>query len=80
MKCQKSEGGLETKLSKGPWKSTGLYRKAETLQSLGAPSFLLHFKISKQTLELDVFYLMPSNYHLQHSCRVNTIADAMVTL
>ena len=70
------EGGLETRLSKLPWKSTGLYRKAEILQLLGASSFLLHFKISKQTLELDVFYFMPSNYYMH----VNTIADDMVTL
>ena len=58
------EGGLETRLSKLPWKSTGLYRKAEILQLLGASCFLLYFEISKQTLELDVFYFMPSNYYM----------------
>ena len=58
------EGGIETRLSKFPWKSTGPYRKAEILQLLGASSFLLNFKISKKTLELDVFYFMPSNYYM----------------
>ena len=70
------EAGLETRLSKLPWKSTGPYRKAEILQLLGASSFLLHFKISEQTLELDVFYFMPSNYYMhaallksEYNCR-----------
>ena len=58
------EGMIETRLSRFPWKSTGLYRKAEILQLLGASSFLLNFKISKKTLELDVFYFMPSNYYM----------------
>ena len=70
------EGWIETRLSKLPWKSTGLYRKAEILQLLGASSLLLHFNISKQTLELDVFYFMPSNYYMhaallksEYNCR-----------
>ena len=70
------EGMIETRLSRFPWKSTGLYRKAEILQLLGASSFLLNFKISKQTLELDVFNFMPYNYYMH----VNTIADDMATL
>ena len=58
------EGMIETRLSRFPWKSTGLYRKAEILQLLGASSFLLNFKMSKQTLELNVFYFMPSNFYM----------------
>ena len=69
------EGGLQTRLSEfSYWKSTstGLYEKEEALQTLGASSFLLHFKIPKQTLELDVFYFMPSNY-----CVVCFLFDCM---
>ena len=61
------EVGLQKRLSEfSDWKSLGLYEKAETLQTLGASSFLssggkqnnMIQNVAKQTLELDVFYFM----------------------
>ena len=61
------EVGLQKRLSEfSDWKSLGLYEKAETLQTLGASSFLSSGgkqnkkiqNVAKQTLELDVFYFM----------------------
>ena len=58
------EIGLQKRLSEfSDWKSLGLYEKAETLQTLGASSFLLpDVMIPKQTLELNVFYFMSTRY------------------
>jgi hypothetical protein len=62
------EAGLQKRLSEiSDWKSLGLYEKAETLQKLGASSFLSsggkqNNMIGKQTLELDVFYFMSTSH------------------